>query len=90
MTQTLKVSSVNNHQVKRDGSACLDEGQLRKPLGSRMMMDARLTSLRELQSEMQEELDALLPPPNGVGSQSVLGPSGGAFKPLQGATRGEL
>ena len=36
------------------------------------LRQARLASLRELQSQTQEELDALLP--------SVLRPSGGAFK----------
>jgi hypothetical protein len=38
----------------------------------RNTLQARLASLRELQSETQEELDALLP--------SVLRPQGGAFK----------
>ncbi len=45
-------------------------------------MMAKVNVVRELQLQMQEELDALLP--------SVLRPSGGAFKPLRGATRGEL
>jgi hypothetical protein len=68
VNQTLKVSSALGHHVKRDGFACQDEGQWAKPLGSRMVMSAcfdsvqaRLASLRELQSQTQEELDALLP-----------------------------
>jgi hypothetical protein len=36
MNQTLKVSSVNSRHVKQESLACLDEGQSRKPLGSRV------------------------------------------------------
>jgi len=56
--QTLKVSFAIGQPVKRDGFACRDEGQRGKPLGSRMM---KVNALRELQSQSQEELDALLP-----------------------------
>ena len=42
-------------------------------------VQARLASLRELQSATGEELDALLPS-HGDASQSVLRPQGGAFK----------
>jgi hypothetical protein len=45
-----------------------------------MEMQAKVNALWELQSETQEELDALLPSPNGDGPQSVLRPQGGAFK----------
>ena len=77
MNQPLKASSLNSRRVKRDGIACWNEGQRARPLGSRMMyacldsVQARLASLRELQSETQEELDALVP--------SVLRPQGGAI-----------
>jgi len=81
MNQTLKVSSVNSRHVKRDGLGYRVTGQSRKPLGSRMVMYARLASLRQLQSATEEELRlrTLLP--------SVLDR---AFTPLQGASRGEL
>ena len=62
--KTLKVSLAIGQRVSRDGFACQDEGQREKPLGSRMM---KVNALREphkgviLQSQSQEELDALLP-----------------------------
>ena len=56
--KTLKVSLAIGQRVSRDGFACQDEGQRAKPLGSRMM---KVNALRELQSQTQEELDALLP-----------------------------
>ena len=63
MTQTLKVSSVNIRHVKRESLACRVACQSRKPLGSRMVMSAcvdsvqaRLASLRQLQSATGEEL----------------------------------
>ena len=66
--ETLKVSSVNHYLVKQESLAWQGTSRSRKPLGSsRMMMYAWLAShkgmisLRELQSETQEELDALLP-----------------------------
>ena len=62
MNQTLKVSFASGRHVKRDDFACRDEGQLGKPLGSWMMMYARLASLRQphkgliLESATGEEL----------------------------------
>ena len=42
---------------------------------------AQVNALRELQSQTQEELDALLPSPSvASGIPSVLRPQGGAFK----------
>ena len=64
MNQTLTpfrgqaVSLAIGQLVRQDGFACRDEGQRTKPLGSRMM---KVNALRELQSQSQEELDALLP-----------------------------
>ena len=54
--QTLKVSFAIGIHVNRDGFAYRDEGQRAKPLGSRMVVYARLASLRELQSAKGEEL----------------------------------
>lgn len=59
--KTLRVCPDNLRRVKQEGLACGNASQSRKPLGSRMMVYARLVALRELQSQMQEELDALLP-----------------------------
>ena len=59
--KTLRVFSANRCRVKQESLACGNASQSRKPLGSRMMMSARLTSLRELQSAAGEELSALLP-----------------------------
>jgi len=70
--KTLRVCPDNLRHVKQESLACGNASQSRKPLGSRMIMYARLASLRELQSAMGEELSALLP--------SVLRPQGGAFK----------
>lgn len=36
--QTLKVSFAIGRHVKRDGFACLDEGQRAKPLGSQVVV----------------------------------------------------
>ncbi len=58
--KTLRVFSANRCYVKQESLACESASQSRKPLGSRMMMSARLASLRELQSATGEELDALL------------------------------
>jgi hypothetical protein len=54
--KTLRVCPVNLRHAKQESLACGNASQSRKPLGSRMMM-----SRRELQSQTQEELDALLP-----------------------------
>ena len=51
--KTLKVSLAIGQPVRRDSFACRDEGQLAKPLGSRM---AKVNALRELQSMSGEEL----------------------------------
>jgi hypothetical protein len=59
--KTLRVFSANRCHVKQESLACGNASQSRKPLGSRMMMYARLASLRELQSATGEELSALLP-----------------------------
>jgi hypothetical protein len=50
-----------------------------KYLGARLTSNKRVISLRELQSETQEELDALLPSHRDA-AQSVLRPQGGAFR----------
>jgi len=67
--KTLRVSSAIGRHVGQGSLAYCDDCQSRKPLGSRMM---KVNAVRELQSQSQEELDALLP--------SVLRPQGGAFK----------
>ena len=59
--KTLRVCPDNRCHVKQESLACGNVSQSRKPLGSRMMMYARLASLRELQSATGEELSALLP-----------------------------
>jgi len=59
--KTLRVCPDNLRHVKQESLACGSASQSRKPLGSRMMMYARLALLRELQSATGEELDALLP-----------------------------
>ena len=76
--KTLRVCPDKLRHVKQESLACGNASQSRKPLGSRMMMFARLVAVRELQSQTGEELDALLP--------SVLDR---AFSP-QGASQGEL
>ena len=57
--KTLWVCPDNLRQVKQESLACENASQSRKPLGSRMMMSARLASLRELQSATGEELRPL-------------------------------
>ena len=76
--KTLKVSLAIGQRVSRDGFACQDEGQRAKPLGSLMATLApdasagEVNALREphkgviLQSQSQEELDALLPSAEGA------------------------
>ncbi len=65
--KTLRVCPDNLRHVKQESLARRSTSQSRKPLGSRMMMSARLASLRGphkgviLQSATGEELDALLP-----------------------------
>jgi hypothetical protein len=59
--KTLRVSSANRCHFEQESLVCGSVSQSRKPLGSRMMMDVRLVSLRELQSATGEELSALLP-----------------------------
>jgi hypothetical protein len=58
--KTLRVCPDNLRHVKQGSLACGIASRSRKPLGSRMMVYARLASLRELQSQTGEELDALL------------------------------
>ena len=75
--KTLRVCPDNLRHVRQESLACGIASQSRKPLGSRMVVSARLVSLREVQSAAGEELRpffgrTLLP--------SVLQPSGGAFK----------
>ena len=53
--KTLRVCPDNLRHVKQESLACGIASQSRKPLGSRMMMYARL------QSATGEELSALLP-----------------------------
>ena len=43
-------------------------------------MMVKVNTLRQLQSESQKEVDALLPSPKGDGSQSVVRPKGGALR----------
>jgi len=59
--KTLRVCPDNLHHVKQESLACGSVSQSRKPLGSRMMMGARLVAVREVQSATGDELDALLP-----------------------------
>jgi hypothetical protein len=59
--KTLRVCSENLRHVRQESPACGIASQSRKPLGSRMMMSARLVTLREVQSAAGEELSALLP-----------------------------
>ena len=54
--KTLRVCPDNLRHVKLESLACGIASQSRKPLGSRMMMYARLASLRELLSATGEEL----------------------------------
>jgi hypothetical protein len=54
--KTLRVCPDNLRHVKQESLACENASQSRKPLGSRMMMCARLVSLQELQSATGEEL----------------------------------
>jgi hypothetical protein len=48
--KTLRVCPDNLRHVKEESLVCGNVSQSRKPLGSRMMMSARLAALRELQS----------------------------------------
>ena len=63
--KTLRVCPDNLRHVKQESLACGIASQSRKPLGSRMMMSARLASLREphkgviLQTATGEELPVL-------------------------------
>jgi hypothetical protein len=87
--KTLRVFPDNLRYVKQESLACGSASQPRKPLGSRMMMYARLAShkgmisLREprkgviLQSAAGEELRPFF---GRTLLPSVLRPSGGAFK----------
>lgn len=59
--KTLRVCPDNLRHVKQESLACGIASQSRKPLGSRMMMSARLVALREVQSATREELSVLLP-----------------------------
>ena len=54
--KTLRVCPDNLRHVKQESLACGIASQSRKPLGSRMMMYARLAALRELQSATGEEV----------------------------------
>jgi hypothetical protein len=56
--KTLRVCPDNVHHVKQESLACGIASQSRKPLGSRMMMSARLASLRELQSATDDDVRA--------------------------------
>jgi hypothetical protein len=64
--KTLRVFSANRCHVKQKSLACGGASRSRKPLGSRMMMFARLASLRELQSATGEELCPLFESPSGI------------------------
>jgi hypothetical protein len=64
--KTLRVCPVNLRHVRQESLVCGSVSQSRKPLGSRMMMYARLAAARESQSAAGEELDALLPSPKGM------------------------
>ena len=55
MMKTLRVCPYNLRHVKQESLACGSASQPRKPLGSRMMMSARLVALREVQSATGEE-----------------------------------
>jgi hypothetical protein len=59
--KTLRVCPDNLRHVKQESLACGIASQSRKPLGSRMMMSARLAAVREVQSAAGEGLSALLP-----------------------------
>jgi len=59
--KTLRVCPDNLRHVKQESLACGSAIRSRKPLGSRMMMFARLVAMREVQSTTGEELSALLP-----------------------------
>ena len=59
--KTLRVFSANRCHVKQESLVCGNASQPRKPLGSRMMMYARLVAVREVQSAAGEELSVLLP-----------------------------
>jgi hypothetical protein len=54
--KTLRVCPDNLRHVKQESLACGIARQSKKPLGSRMMMYARLVALREVQSAAGEEL----------------------------------
>jgi hypothetical protein len=71
--KTLRVCPDNHCHVKQESLACESASQSRKPLGSRMMMSARLVAVRELQSATGEELDVLPSSPSAAsGIPSVL------------------
>ncbi len=57
--KTLRVCPDNLRHVRQESLVCGIASQSRKPLGSPMMMYARLASLRELQSAAGEELRPL-------------------------------
>ena len=59
--KTLRVCPDNLCYVRQESLVCEIASQARKPLGSRMMMYARLVAVREVQSAAGEELSALLP-----------------------------
>ncbi len=59
--KTLRVFPDNLRHVRQESPACGNASQSRKPLGSRMMMAARLVTVRESLSATGEELSALLP-----------------------------
>jgi hypothetical protein len=83
VVKTLKVSSVNSLHVKRDGLACRVACQSGKPLGSRMVVYARLASLREWRSRRASALLARIETQSASGEElSVFMPSllDGTFK----------
>jgi hypothetical protein len=59
--KTLRVCPDNIRHVRQASLVRRNASQSRKPLGSRMMVYARLASLRRFQSATGEELSALLP-----------------------------
>jgi hypothetical protein len=54
--KTLRVYPDNLRHVKQESLVCGNASQSKKPLGSRMMMVARLVAVREVQSATGEEL----------------------------------
>ena len=55
--KTLRVCPDNLRHVKEESLVCGDASQPRKPLGSRMMMSARLVAGQELSALMPSVLD---------------------------------